>query len=165
MLNAVDLRVNNLPGYNWIGDRFPVLSWKISGKSGTIQQYYRILAASSTAMLKTPDLWDSGWVKSDCSNGIRWGGAKLRSRQQIFWQVEVRDQYGNNSGLSEAAGFETALLNNSDWKARWIFFDGNNPATSAPCPYFRREFELKSVPERAVLYVTARGLFEARING
>lgn len=165
MLNAIDLRVNNLPGYNWIGDEFPVLSWKISGDPGTMQQYYRILAASSINLLKTPDLWNSGWVKSDCSSGIRWGGVKLRSRQQIFWQVEVRDQYGNNSGLSEISGFETALLHNSDWKAHWIFFDGNNPSTSAPCPYFRREFELKSIPERAVLYITARGLFEAKING
>ena len=45
MLNAIDLRVNNLPGYNWIGDEFPVLSWKISGDPGTMQQYYRILAS------------------------------------------------------------------------------------------------------------------------
>ncbi|MBO5822296.1 MAG: family 78 glycoside hydrolase catalytic domain [Lentisphaeria bacterium] len=164
-LNAFDLRVNGLAGYNWIGDTVPVLSWKISGPNGTMQQAYRICAASSEAQLETPDLWDSGWVETESSTGIIWGGQALSSRQQIFWQVAVRDQYGNVSDFSETAAFETALLSNREWRAHWIYFNGGNPAVSSPCPYFRKEFELSKPIARAVLYVSARGLFEARING
>ncbi len=34
-----------------------------------------------------------------------------------------------------------------------------------PCPMLRREFEVAGTPTRALLFITARGLYEARLNG
>ena len=130
-----------------------------------MQAAYRIQAASAVKLLGSPDLWDSGWVESEQSVGILWNGKTLKSRQHVFWRVTLRDRDGNVSKPSAPAEFEVALLHNSDWKARWIYSDINIPTCSTPCPYFRREFKIGKTIERAVLYVTARGLFEARING
>lgn len=162
---ACDLRVDSLSGYNWIGNARPRFSWKISAGPGVMQSAYRIHAASSADLLDSPDLWDSGWVESEQSVGICWDGASLGSRQKVCWRVTLRDRDGNVSAPSEVAMFEIALLRNSDWKARWIYLGGANPLCSSPCPYFRREFILEKSVSRAVLYMTSRGLFEARING
>ena len=162
---ACDLRVDGLSGYHWLGNPKPRFSWKISAEPGTMQSAYRIQAASSPDRLDSPDLWDSDWVKSEQSVGILWGGAALKSRQKVCWRVALQDGNGNVSVSSAPAAFEIALLRNSDWKARWIYFGGGNPSCSSPCPYLRREFALRKTVGHAVLYVTARGLFEARING
>ena len=162
---ACDLRVDNLSGYIWIGNAEPHFSWKMSSKPGDMQKAYRIQAASSADLLKTPDLWDSNWVESEQSVGIVWGGVALKSRQRVFWRVTLKNQAGVCSSPSNPAAFEISLLRNADWKARWIYSDAGNPSCSSPCPYFRREFKIGKSIERAVLHVTARGLFEARING
>ncbi len=39
------------------------------------------------------------------------------------------------------------------------------PGKLSPLPYLRKSFELKSPVQRAVLYVTALGLYEAHVNG
>lgn len=163
-LQISDLRTDNLSGCNYIGDPAPALSWKVSGPSGTMQRSYRICAASAPELLTSPDLWDSSWVDSDQSVAVRWGGKALRSRQNVFWQVSICDSNGSTA-VSDVANFTIALLHNRDWKSRWIYMSGANPACPTPCPYFRKEFELKQTPVKAVLYITARGVFEAHING
>ncbi|MBR4665217.1 MAG: family 78 glycoside hydrolase catalytic domain, partial [Lentisphaeria bacterium] len=165
MFKAISLRTDDLNGTVSIGTALPHFSWKMAHRAGSMQNAYRIQAASSPEQLDSPDLWDSGWVESDQSVGIPWDGRTLSSRQRVFWRVTLRDQHGKVSAPSAPVEFEVALLHNSDWKARWIYFDGGNPSCSSPCPYFRREFVLRKNLARAVLYVTARGLFEARING
>ena len=162
---AVSLRTDDLNGTVSIGTAQPHFSWKMAHCAGSMQSAYRIQAASSPEQLDFPDLWDSDWVESDQSVGVPWNGKALSSRKRVFWRVTLRDRHGKVSKPSAPAEFEVALLHNSDWKARWIYFDGGNPSCPSPCPYFRREFVLRKNVSRAVLYVTARGLFEARING
>ena len=162
---AVDLRANGLTGKITLGSDHPEFSWRMQGAPGSMQSAWRIQAASAPEKLDRPDLWDSDWVLSGLSTGIPWGGGPLGSRQHVFWRVLLRDTAGGTSEASETAEFELALLKNSDWQAKWIWFDGNNPSCPAPCPYFRREFTLEKPLARAVLYITARGLFEAWING
>lgn len=43
-----------------------------------------------------------------------------RSRTRYFWTVEVTDNYGETSSAQEEAWFETGLLQETDWCARWI---------------------------------------------
>ena len=164
-----DLRVMALlKGFVFIMESRPLLSWKISSdRTGFRQSAYRILAASDKTELLAgnADLWDSGRVESDRSLYVEWGGKELASRQHVCWQVTVWDENGMESEASEIAEFEIALQHNAEWEARWIHFDGNNPACSSPSPYFRHEFSCGKEIAKARLYVTARGLFEARING
>ena len=162
---TIALRTDDQDGIVSIGTSMPHFSWKMNHRAGSMQSAYRIQAASSIELLDSPDLWDSCWIESDQSIGIPWNGKVLKSRQRVFWRVTLRDREGSFSAPSAPAEFEVALLHNSDWKARWIYSDFNIPTCPTPCPYFRREFKIGKNIERAVLYVTARGLFEARING
>ncbi len=167
ILEVYGLRVESLlSGPAVIMNARPVLSWKLRGGQGCRQTAYQIQAASSLErLLSTPDLWDSGRQDSAQSLYVPWGGAPLSARQQVFWRVRVWDQDGRASSYSEAACFSIGLMQNADWQASWIHFDGNNPSCSAPCPYFRREFQVRSGLSRATLYISARGLFSARLNG
>lgn len=164
-----DLRVMALlKGFVFIMESRPLLSWKISSdRTGFRQSAYRILGRigqNGTACRKRgsvgPDVWSP-------IGRCMWNGAEkeLASRQHVCWQVTVWDENGMESEASEIAEFEIALQHNAEWEARWIHFDGNNPACSSPSPYFRHEFSCGKEIAKARLYVTARGLFETRING
>jgi alpha-L-rhamnosidase len=145
----------------------PTLSWAIQGSQpGQKQQGYQIIAASSPDLLPTnPDIWNSGYVHSEKSLFVKWQGPKLTSRQRVYWAVKVFDQNNQESEWSVISLLENALLDNKDWKAKWINFTGNNPAHSAPCPFLRHEFKVSTSLHSARLYITARGLFECSING
>lgn len=51
-------------------------------------------------------------------------------------------------------------------EARWIAAPlAGGPASTVPCPYFRKTFDLPEAPHSATLTVTALGLYHAEING
>ncbi|NLB17526.1 MAG: family 78 glycoside hydrolase catalytic domain, partial [Syntrophomonadaceae bacterium] len=151
-----------------IMNKYPSLSWKISAdREGARQTAYQIQAASNETLLQSnsPDLWDSGKQLSEQSLYILWKDATLQARQEVFWRVRIWDENGQASDYSEIAYFRLGLLQNSHWQANWIYFDGNNSSHSAPCPFFRKEFSVSSDLQKAHLYISARGLFSASING
>ncbi len=166
-MKPVDLRImNGLKSGSFIGTDMPLFSWRLEASAGTCQHSYRIVAASAPELLpEHPDLWDSGRIQKGESLYIQWQGKALESRQRVFWRVMVWDREGLESDWSETAEFEIALLGNSEWSAEWIYFDGNNPSHSAPCPYLRKEFSVNKEIKCARLYVTARGLYEMSFNG
>ena len=124
------------------------------------------MAASLSDRLNgKPDLWDTGRVESDCTLDVPYAGKRLKSRQQVWWRVRAWDHEGKESDWSEPASFEMGLLKSSDWSAQWIGRPLASREGSQPCPFLRRGFALTGKPVRARLYVTARGLFEAWING
>lgn len=140
----------------------PRLSWIItSGRRGETQTAYQILAASSPELLRDgkADLWDSGKVSSDESSQIIYSGQPLVSRERCFWKVRTWDRDDKAADWSPDALWTMGLLQPGDWRAKWI------AAKPSPVPYLRKSFELKSPVQRAVLYVTALGLYEVRING
>jgi len=153
-------------------DESPSFSWKLPVGIQS-QSAYSIVVASSTDILPgKADLWQSGKVNSDQSIFIKYNGEKLGSRQEVYWQVKFWDNDGNESEWSETASFELGLLTNSDWAAKWISL----PAQKAvevpeierkvyPVQYLRKTIELKNKVEKARLYITAKGLFQARLNG
>ena len=162
-----DLRVEALlQSPAWITNPMPEFSWKIaSEQTGVHQKAYRICASETQETLDDAIfLWDSGWVESRQSHFLRWGGRPLEAGQKVFWKVSVRDEKGTSAESSETASFELTLTENRQWGARWIHFDGNNYSVSAPCPFFRRAFSVDKEVKQARLYITARGLFEAKIN-
>jgi alpha-L-rhamnosidase len=148
----------------------PRLAWKLQSYiPATEQTAYRILVASSPETLANNegDLWDSGRVPSEESRHVTYKGASLSSRQQCYWKVKVWDNHGTESAWSTPAHWELALLDSSDWQAKWI----KHPAftdtlrESKPAPYFRKTFSLNQLPTQAKAYVTGLGYFELYING
>ena len=135
----------------------PRLSWNCEG--GKKQTAYQIIA-------KTGDetLWDSGKVESSSMTHIPYGGRELRSRERVEWSVRLWDENGEGGEVSYSF-FELGLLEAADWKAKWI--TGNyrvNPAKRYPVDCFRKQFEARNI-RKARLYITACGVYEAKLNG
>ncbi|MDQ3787753.1 MAG: family 78 glycoside hydrolase catalytic domain, partial [Actinomycetota bacterium] len=150
------------------GDR-PLLSWRLrSGRRGDTPASYRVVVtADGTAV------WDSGEVADPTAVSVRC--ASLKSRTRYDWQVTVTAE----DGATATAGswFETG---NDRWTAAWITHDPSEVDVVdapdegdvalpdhglRPAIDLRRTLTVHTAPIRARLYVTARGLYEAHLNG
>ena len=125
-------------------------------------------------------VWDSGRVASSATAGVPYGGPPLAGGTRYRWKVQAWDETGAASGWSAAAAFETGL---SDRTGGWHASDQpgaaprgfpppsepgpSDPVLNAlmPAPYLRREFRVDGPVASARLYITALGLYEARLNG
>ncbi|MEJ0033881.1 MAG: alpha-L-rhamnosidase N-terminal domain-containing protein [Bacteroidota bacterium] len=63
------------------------------------------------------------------------------------------------------AGWQTALFDKSDWKAKWIMSSAPEDSIFQPSPVFRKEFSTAKKVASATAYITSQGLYEAFING
>ena len=132
----------------------PRLFWNCEG--GVKQTAYQILAADDAGN----SLWDSGKVDSDSMEAL-WGGAPVGPKTKVFWKVRLWDENGAAGDWSEAS-FETGI---DAWKGQWI--TGNYRVYRKkryPVDCFRKKFTLSQV-KKARLYITACGLYEAKLNG
>lgn len=104
-----------------LGDERPTLSWQLEGPAGTFQQAYRILVASSPALLAGGhgDLWDSKRIEGAHSTGIAYAGQPLRSSQICYWKVAIWDR-SDRQAWSAAAWWEMGLLAAADWEGKWL---------------------------------------------
>jgi alpha-L-rhamnosidase len=105
-----------------IDEPHPRFSWIVSAdKRNQTQSAYRILVASSRDKLNsnTSDMWDSGKVESGETIQHQYENNNLRSNTSYYWKVILWDG-DKNPHESRTAGFETALLPQDTWKARWI---------------------------------------------
>lgn len=147
----------------------PRLSWIMeSERYGAAQSAYRIIAATSEMLLETekPDLWDSGKVDSGKSIQIEYAGNLLQSGMKVFWKVRVWDENGKVLPWSETAVWEMGLLNENDWKAKWIGSqDVNLKEWKLPAPMFRNEIDLQGKIKRARVYISGLGYYELYLNG
>jgi alpha-L-rhamnosidase len=73
---------------------------------------------------------------------------------------------GERSEWSDPSFWETGLLEHTDWLATWIGSPINEDESEpAPAKLLRKTFDVDKPVKTARLYVTALGLYEARING
>lgn len=155
-MKAINLKCEYLINPIGIDIQNPRLMWNCDG--GIKQTAYRIVAKSDE---KT--VWDSG--KVNFSSMYAEYPYKLKSRERIIWSVTLWDENGKEGEPSETAYFETGLLAASDFSAKWI--SGNyhvNKKKRYPVDCFKKQFAAQNVA-KARLYITACGLYEAKING
>ncbi|HEX5153142.1 MAG TPA: family 78 glycoside hydrolase catalytic domain [Parafilimonas sp.] len=139
----------------------PRFSWQlISDKRNTMQSAYEI-----KVMLNKQPVWSSGKVMSDSSVHVVYKGGALQSGKKYTWQVRSWSNNNDASAWSAPVFFQTALLNVSDWKAKWIEPGYNEDSVMRPSPLFRKEFTSTKKITNATAYITAHGLYEANING
>lgn len=103
-------------------------------------------------------------VDSPGSVLVPWPAPPLRSREAAEVRVRVRGASGKNSEWSETAEVVAGLLQPSDWTATAIGPDPQPADRDGRPALLRREFDAPAV-DRAILRVTAHGLFEMEING
>lgn len=156
-MKAIRLRTEYLKEPMGIDIVKPRFFWNCEG--GQKQTAYQIICKRSG---KT--IWDSGKVASDTMTGIVYDGEPLCSRDIVTWAVKLWDEE-NCGGEITSSKFEMGLLQDADWKAQWI--TGNykvNKKQRYPIDCFRKAFHTTDIA-KARLYITACGVYEARING
>lgn len=106
-----------------IDTKTPRLGWVIeSPRRAQRQSAFQVLAATTISLLEAgkADLWDSGKRAGEQSIQIPYEGKPLASNQQVYWTVRVWDAQGNPSQWATPASWTTALLDSSQWSAKWI---------------------------------------------
>ena len=150
----------------------PRLGWQLtSDKQDVMQTSYHIIVASTKEKADNleGDLWDAT-VNSDRSQWIEYAGKELRSNTPCYWRVKVNTTQGE-SDWSETALWNVGLLNEADWKGRWIGLDKAMPwdveteHSQLSARYLRTEFKVEKEVRRATLYISGLGMYEAYING
>ncbi|MBN2611207.1 MAG: glycoside hydrolase family 78 protein [Bacteroidales bacterium] len=147
----------------------PRLSWEVeSDIQNTLQSAYQVQSAySEEDLIKGKNmLWDTGKIFSDNSVHIEYSGKIPGACQRIYWRVKIWDNHSRESEWSTHAFWEAGLMNNAEWKARWIEpgFE-EDTSVSVPSPYLRREFNLGKKVVRARIYVSSHGLYQLWLNG
>jgi alpha-L-rhamnosidase len=152
----------------------PQFSWTF--RTSGFNQYqsaYEIIITDNhdDAQVLKGDIWSTGKIKSKQNTNISYQGSPLKSFTRYYWRVKVYNQDDKASDWSEVNWFETAMLQQSDWKAKWIS-DGSQPPAKDedayepdPMPLFRKEFTAEKKVTSARLYISGLGYYEAFLNG
>lgn len=154
-MKAINLKTEYLENPIGIDIQKPRLMWTCDG--GMKQTAYRIIAVSDGLTV-----WNSGKVMSDIMYAEY--PNPLKSRQRVEWSITLWDE-NDKEGETVSAFFEMGLLSATDWKAKWI--TGNySPKKKRryPVDCFKKSFNAICV-QKARLYITACGLYEAKLNG
>ena len=150
-MKATRLRCEYLRDPLGIDIRHPRLMWNCEG--GIRQTAYQIVT----------DNWDSGKVESSSMQAVY--PKELSSRERVNWKIRLWDE-NDQPGEWSQSFFEMGLLELSDWTAKWI--TGNYTPSKKeryPVDCFRKMFTVKKSGVTARLYITACGLYEAKLNG
>lgn len=147
-------------------DVAPYFSWILESVTpNTMQTSYQLTIADSRGNL----IYDSGLIESNRNSYIPYEGAKLNSKTPYIWKVRVTDNHGNTA--SATSFFETGLLSEKDWSAKWVKPPVKRKkgkpgfGKQQPASLFRRQFPLKEKPVKARLCATCHGVYELYING
>jgi len=164
-----DLRCELQAAALGIDARHPEFSWILhSPRRGAHQTSFRVLVGDRPDLLARGESlhWDSGTVRSSQSS-VRYRGRDLISGDRHFWTVQVEDEHGEQHRPATPGSFEMGKLSRADWNARWIGMPAlsRECTVSAPSAYLRREFAVSEPAARARLYVSARGVYAAFLNG
>ncbi len=171
-------------GYDAAAPRF---SWQSDNvERNWRQSAYQMLVATIPENLaaEKADVWNSGKQMSGESVGIVYGGPAPKARQRYYWTVRVWDGDGKPSRFAPAAWWETGLLTKDNWTAQWIsrvnpeeeadraamhwiWAPGQNALEVPPktAAVFRTSFDLSAKPQRAAVFLIARGNFKISVNG
>ena len=157
-MKAVRLRTEYLVNPIGIDIVAPRLYWNAEG--GKKQTAYQIIAKSGGKII-----WNTGKVASSRMTHILYEGQPMHSREKVYWSVKLWDENGEGGEISTGS-FEMGLLENTDWKAKWI--TGNYKVKKSeryPVDCFRKKLSVTRSVKYARLYITACGLYEARLDG
>ena len=153
-MKAIRLKTEHLFDPIGIDLAQPRLFWNCEG--GMKQTAYQIVAVDEQGIV----LWDSGKVESNSMHAT-WGGAPVPPKTKVLWKVCLWDEC-DVCGEWSKASFETGI---DRWQANWI--TGNYRISKKqryPVDCFRKCFDASGAV-RARLYITACGLYKARMNG
>ena len=136
----------------------PLISWQFSSEKPMLQKQMRIHVGTTE---DGNDVWDTGVLNRSRSIGTTYAGEALKPQTRYYVTVEAWDQDGDYA--KGTTDFETGLMNGTlkAWdQAAWI-----GGISTKKYNILMREISLDKEVEKARLYVSARGIYEAKING
>jgi len=154
------------------GSPQPTFAWCItSDQTDVLQRSYEIEVTSDAGEV----VWSSQ-AESDLPFDVRYRGAPLLSSTRYRWRVRVQASVGSDpdepgsgrvvrSEWSEAAHFETALLDPTRWRASWIAGPSPTSKVDDTVHYFRKHVRLPAGVVRARAYVSSLGWNRFFVNG
>ncbi len=145
----------------------PRFTWIIkSADRQVMQSAYELRVGISKDLAKETKsiAWESGRIDSENSVYVKYNGDDLLAGTRYFWQVRIWDNKRNVSDWSDIAWFQTGLMSHQGWKAAWISAE---PVDNINAYYFRKDFRTDGSKKilKASAYITAKGMYEASING
>ncbi|WP_342041613.1 alpha-L-rhamnosidase [Bacillus sp. OTU2372] len=191
MIQVIKLKIENqdsLMGADILQPRF---SWIIESEgTGINQSAYQINVFEKESSGFKKLIWDSHMVHSQISVNVPYEGPLLQSKTTYTWQVRVWSSNDEESAWSSEGHWEMGLLHEDEWVAKWIepqqenvveepeltledmFISkkkGDLPSTEGrlhPPKLVRKSFHIDQKKiAKARLYITAHGLYHAKING
>lgn len=183
------LRYNGLCDPIGVATEAVTLSWKILGNGLCMAQ-----TACRIQISENEDFSDPIYETVEKTNLPQWEfNETLPEKTKFFWRVKVAIKLNAEHEVwldwSDTATFETALCDGAAMGAKWIeadeefYLDAKKIADEVwkhkiipagrededpgllRCPYFKKKWVLKENPQKARVYITARGLYELYING
>ncbi len=143
-----------------IGVSHPRFSWKMSSiNRNESQSAYAIQVLEGKK-----SVWNSGKVVSSTSLFVPYAGEGLKSNTKYNCKIQVWNANGKAS-KEATTSFTTALLNQQDWKAKWISSGLPADTVNGRVPFFANQFFIKKSVSSVRAFVTAKGAYEAQING
>lgn len=161
-MSLYDLRCENLKNPIALDNTSPHFSWKIKSHSIMKQLGYEIQVATDSIKLVqgNADLWNSGFIESDQSIMVSYGGKELKSRMLCFWRVRIKDNFGKYSTWSDIQRFAIGILDNELFHGRYIGLAYGDVRS----PLLRKSFNVER-KTTTFLHVNSLGYHEVYVNG
>lgn len=153
-MHITNLLVEYLETPCLIGCLNPRFSWKIkSEKNDSFQESYHIIITH-----KNEIIWDSTLVYSDQSHNIHYAGVPLKEGHEYNIEVSVTDNNGNLASYENT--FETTRLHSLEPQFITYAPDFDN----STLPVFTKTITLTKEIKKAMMYVTALGIYDVYVN-
>ncbi|WWD01010.1 hypothetical protein V866_007948 [Kwoniella sp. B9012] len=158
-ISISQVRAEHYPLALGISHPCPRLSWQLSGDASNWKQ--RQYTIGITRNGEEEQFYE---VQSSESVLVPWPSTPMRSRERVQVRVKVLGIDGSESCWSKTA-IEAGLLEKEEWIARPVTGEIQD-AKSPKRPFrIRRSFTLKDSFQKARIYITALGIYEAYLNG
>lgn len=181
--SCTGLRVEYLDTPIGLGEKAPRFSWQMESARPAIHQtgYELEVRDAATGEL----MWTTGQRSGAESVSIEYTGAPLVSNTVYGWRVRSWTDASQDASAWSDSHFETGLLQPSEWRARWVtptqtptsaerwsmldWITGRQPGEPVnerlrPTQLLRQTFTLDGRVDRARLYASAHGVYEAQVN-
>ena len=153
-MKAVRLLVEGLASPLGLGERKPRLSWNLV--DGISQTAFEI-----NVKVNGKNAYEAKVESPNMHFDLPF---ELASRDVVEWSIIPYDEAGRK-GEASSSSFEMGLLEGKDWEASWISGDYlPSKKKRYPVDCFRKAFS-SGKAKKARLYISACGLYEAKING
>lgn len=145
-----------------LGSTTPEFGWQLPADSPA--QIAWEVEVSRDATFTAP-LWGSGRVAGAEPFGVRYGGEALDSTTEYHWRVRIWTAATADPSPWAVSRFETGVLREEEWRARWVAGPARGPKDPAATLYLRGDAHVSADILRARAHVSSLGWHRLIVNG